>query len=73
MFRRIRIRAGSANFCPYNTPSVLLKHTRQILPFQPVAVLVVVMTTSYADQPNTISLRGLTVRPADCERSPALG
>ena len=33
MIRRIRLRAGSANFCPYNTPSVLLKHTRHTLPF----------------------------------------
>ena len=29
MIRRIRIGAGSANFCPYNTPLNLLKHTRQ--------------------------------------------
>jgi len=58
MFRRIRIRAGSANFCPYNTPSVLLKHTRQTLPFQPVAGLVVVITASYADPHNNTSLRG---------------
>lgn len=57
MFRRIRVRAGSANFCPCNTPSVFLKHTRQTLPFQPVAVLVVVITTSYADPHNNTSLR----------------
>jgi hypothetical protein len=34
---------------------VLLKHTRQTLPFQPVAVLVVVSTRSYADPHNTTS------------------
>ncbi len=32
MFRRIRVRAGSANFYTHNTPSVLPKHTRQTLP-----------------------------------------
>ena len=45
MFRPIHRRAGSANFCPYNTPSVLLKHTRQTLSFQSVAVLLVVSPT----------------------------
>ena len=42
MFRRIRIRAGSANFYMHNRPSVLPKHTRQTLLFQSVAVLLVV-------------------------------
>jgi hypothetical protein len=50
MIRRIRIRAGSAHFYPYNTPSVLLKYSRYTLPFQSVAVLVVVR----------VRLRGLT-------------
>jgi hypothetical protein len=53
MIRRIRIRAGSASFCPYHTPSVLLKHTRHTLPFQPVAMLVVVITTSHVDSHST--------------------
>ena len=66
MFRRIRIRAGSAHFYPYNTPSVLLKYTRYAFPFQQVAVLVVVTTTSYADRHNTPSLDGFMARPEDC-------
>ena len=37
MFRRIRIRAGSANFCPYNTPSNFLSKTPFLLLFQWVA------------------------------------
>ena len=67
MFRRIRIRAGSANFNPHNTSSVLPKHTRQTLPFQSVVVLVVVSTTSYADPHNSTSVRRFKVHPADCE------
>ncbi len=39
MFRRIYIRAGSANFYTHNRLSVFPKHTRQTLPFQSVAVL----------------------------------
>ncbi len=45
MFRRIRIRAGSANFYTHNTPSVFPKDTRHTLPFQSVAVLLVVSPT----------------------------
>src|SRR5688572_655013 len=45
MFRRIRIRAESANFYAHNTPSVLPKQTRQTLPFQSVTVLLVVGPT----------------------------
>jgi len=73
MFRRIRIRAGSANLYPYNMPSGFLKHTGQTLPFQSVVVLVVVSTTSYADPHNRTSVRRFKVHPADCERPPGLG
>jgi len=73
MFRRIRIRAGSANFYPYNMSSVFLKHMRQTLPFQSVVVLVVMSTTSCADPHNSTSVRGFKVHPADCEHPLALG
>ena len=45
MFRWIRIRAESAKFYTHNRPSVLPKHTRRTLPFQSVAVLLVVGQT----------------------------
>ena len=73
MFRRIRIRAGSANFYPHNTPLVLPKHTRQTLPFQSVAVLLVVSPISYADQHNSTSVRGLKVHLPDYERLQSRG
>ena len=62
MFRPIRIRTGSANLWPYNTPSVLLKHTRHTVPFQPVVVLEIVITISYADPHYPTSLRGFAAR-----------
>ena len=68
MFRRIRIRAGSANFYPHNTPSVLSKHMRQTLPFQSVAVLLVVSPISYADQHNTTFVNGFKARRPDYKR-----
>ena len=68
MYRRIRITAGSANFYTHNTPSVFLKHTRQTLPFQSVAVLLVVSPTFYADPHNSTSVGGVKVHPEDYER-----
>ena len=57
----------------HNTPSVFPKHTRQTLPFQSVAVLLVVSPTSYADPHNSTSVKGFKVRPAEYERPPVHG
>ncbi len=73
MFRRIRIRAGSANFCPYNTPSNFLRNTPFMSPFQCVAPKGLFIVASYADRHKTTSLNGLTSRPADCEHPLAHG
>jgi hypothetical protein len=70
MFKWIRIRAGSANFYPHNTLSVLPKHTRHTLPFQSVVVLLVVSPISYADPHNSTSVRGFKVHRSGL-RTPA--
>ena len=72
MFRRIRIRDGSADFCPYNTPLLRVNNTPEPLPFQWVATVEPFITASYADPHNIPSLKGFTSRPADCGHPPAL-
>ena len=52
MFRRICIRARSANFYTHNTPSVLPKLMRQTLPFQSVEVLLVVGPAGCSKSPD---------------------
>ena len=61
MFRRIRIRAGSANVCPYNTPSIFLKNTSKAFSVQLLATTVPFMTASYADWPNLAILEKVRI------------
>ena len=53
MFRRIRLRAGPAHFCPYNMPSKLENNTPQFLIFQMVARFRSIITGAYRNRHNT--------------------
>jgi|CXWL01.1.fsa_nt_gi hypothetical protein len=50
MFRPIRVRAGSAAFCPYDTPLLFANNTPCPLSFQWVAATEPFFTGSYADR-----------------------